>query len=51
MYIPEAMKMKDNDKIYQYLEQNGFAMLVSSSLAASHLPCRHPLLRDGGETH
>lgn len=46
MYIPEAMKMKDNDKIYQYLEQNGFAMLVSSSLAASHLPFL--LVRDEG---
>ncbi|GAA0788683.1 MULTISPECIES: FMN-binding negative transcriptional regulator [Pseudomonadati] len=38
MYVPEKWKMEATSDIQQFIQQHGFAMIVSSDLEASHLP-------------
>lgn len=38
MYIPTTMKMNEQEDIAAFIRKNGFGLLVSTSLTASHLP-------------
>ena len=38
MYIPKNMEMTDGDVISDFIASNGFGLLVSSRLEATHLP-------------
>ena len=38
MYLPIAMEMKDKDRIFQFINDNSFGVLITPSLEASDLP-------------
>ena len=38
MYVPEKFQVKDQTTIYQLIENNGFATIVSPSLQSTHVP-------------
>jgi len=38
MYIPEALKMTSKNEIFDFIDSFGFAVMISPSLQATHIP-------------
>ena len=47
MYLPDALEMKDKERIFQFIDDNSFGVLITPSLEASDLP----FLLMRGESH